>query len=80
MGEKINTSTGGVVGEKVMNALLGEEDVVKNTKEVYPGIFVTGMAANVVFGSHRMGPIFGGMLLSGEKAAKEILTKLSEGE
>jgi ribulose 1,5-bisphosphate synthetase/thiazole synthase len=34
------------------------------------------MAANAVFGAHRMGPIFGGMLLSGKKIADEILKKL----
>jgi len=28
------------------------------------------MAANAVFGGHRMGPIFGGMMLSGERAAE----------
>jgi sulfide-dependent adenosine diphosphate thiazole synthase len=37
---------------------------------------VCGMAANASFGSYRMGPIFGGMLLSGEKAAKEIAERL----
>jgi len=49
---------------------------VENTKEVYPGLFVAGMGANAVYGAPRMGPIFGGMLLSGEKAAKLILKKL----
>jgi thiamine thiazole synthase len=34
------------------------------------------MGANAVYGAPRMGPIFGGMLLSGEKAAKLILKKL----
>jgi thiamine thiazole synthase len=43
--------------------------LIENTKEVYPGLMVAGMAANAVFGSPRMGAIFGGMLLSGKKAA-----------
>jgi thiamine thiazole synthase len=50
--------------------------VPENTKEVYPGLFVIGMAATAAYGSHRMGPIFGGMLLSGRKAAQEILGRL----
>ncbi len=77
MGAQLDTPTGGVPGEKSMNALEGELDVVKNTREVYPGIFVIGMAANAAFGSHRMGPIFGGMLLSGKRVAEQIIDKLS---
>jgi len=53
-----------------------ESMVEDNTKEVYPGLFVVGMAANAVFGSPRMGPIFGGMLLSGKNAAEMIIEKL----
>jgi thiamine thiazole synthase len=34
------------------------------------------MAANAVHGSPRMGPIFGGMLLSGERVAKILIEKL----
>jgi thiamine thiazole synthase len=34
------------------------------------------MAANAVYGGYRMGPVFGGMLLSGRKAAEEILARL----
>ncbi|HQB78599.1 MAG TPA: ribose 1,5-bisphosphate isomerase, partial [Tenuifilaceae bacterium] len=45
---------------------------VENTKMVYPGLYVSGMASNGVSGGFRMGPIFGGMLLSGEKVAKLI--------
>lgn len=63
-------------GEGTLYAEKGEEMTVKNTQEVYPGLFVTGMAANAVAGGPRMGPIFGGMFLSGKKAAKEILKKL----
>lgn len=78
MGVRLNTPTGGVAGEKPMNALKGELDVVENTREVFPGLYVTGMAANAAFGSHRMGPVFGGMLLSGEKAAMEIAARLGK--
>lgn len=66
----------GVVGEKPMWADLGEKLLMETTKEVYPGLFVSGMAANAVAGAPRMGPVFGGMLLSGEKAAKLIIDKL----
>jgi thiamine thiazole synthase len=75
-GIKLATETGCVIGEKPLWASVGEEDTVKNTREVFPGIFVSGMAANATCGSHRMGPVFGGMLLSGKKAAKEIAEKL----
>ena len=62
--------------EKSMCAEIGEKAVVDNTKEVYPGLYVTGMCANAVYGSQRMGPIFGGMLLSGKKVAELILKNL----
>ncbi|MDI6888815.1 MAG: sulfide-dependent adenosine diphosphate thiazole synthase [Methanocellales archaeon] len=65
-----------VVGEKPMWAEIGERFILDATKEVYPGLIVTGMAANAVAGRPRMGPIFGGMMLSGEKAAKLALSKL----
>jgi sulfide-dependent adenosine diphosphate thiazole synthase len=76
MGVSLNTETGGIIGERPMDAEKGELQTVENTKEVYPGLYVSGMAANAVFGGYRMGPVFGGMLLSGKKAAEEMLAKL----
>lgn len=76
LGTKLKTKTGGIVGEEPMWAEVGEKAIVKNTKEFYPGAYVAGMAANAVFGGPRMGPIFGGMLLSGKKVAQSIIKRL----
>jgi thiamine thiazole synthase len=73
IGAKLRTKTGEVIGEKSMLADVGERELIKNTREVYPGLIVAGMAANAVFGSPRMGAIFGGMLISGKTAAKVTL-------
>jgi len=70
VGGRLRTATGNIIGEKSMWAEVAEKEVSENTREVYPGLIVAGMAATAVFGSPRMGPIFGGMLLSGKKAAK----------
>ncbi len=75
---KLNTPSGKMEEEKSMCAEIGERTVVENTREVYPGLFVAGMGANAVYGAPRMGPIFGGMLLSGEKAAALILKNLNK--
>lgn len=66
-----------IKGEDTMNAQLGEQGVVDGTREVYPGLIVTGMACAQFFGTPRMGPIFGGMLLSGKKAAMIASEKLA---
>ena len=79
VGGKLRTSTGKVIGEKPMWAEMGEKGVYENTGEVYPGLIAAGMAAAAVFGSPRMGPIFGGMLLSGKKAAQVAIKLLKQG-
>jgi thiazole biosynthesis enzyme len=79
IGANLRTATGGVVGERPMWAEKGEKEIVENTREVYPGLIVAGMAANTVFGSPRMGAIFGGMLLSGKRAAELAQSILGKG-
>lgn len=74
---KIDTETGRVLGEKSMWAEVAENTIEENTREIAPGLFVAGMCANAVCGTPRMGPIFGGMLLSGRKCAELILSKLT---
>ena len=75
-GIKLKTKTGKIIGEQSMWAQVAEDTIVKNSKEVCPGLYVCGMAANAVFGGPRMGPIFGGMLLSGKKLAQDLIKKL----
>lgn len=69
---KLSTPTGGIEGEKSMWAERAEALTLENTREVFPGLYVAGMSANAVFGGPRMGPIFGGMLMSGKRVAEAI--------
>jgi thiazole biosynthesis enzyme len=71
----LGTETGKILGERSMWADKAEQSTMENTKEICAGVFVSGMAANAAFGSPRMGPIFGGMLLSGKKVAELIILK-----
>jgi len=75
-GIKLNTRTGKMLGEQSMWAEQGEAAIVKNSKEICPGLYACGMCANAIFGAPRMGPIFGGMLLAGKKVAKDLCKRL----
>ena len=77
-GIRLATETGAVIGERSLDVVSGEEEVVNGTKEIYPGLYVCGMAASAVSGTPRMGPIFGGMLMSGKKVADEIIARLKK--
>jgi thiamine thiazole synthase len=79
VGPTLRTDSGGVKGETSMWAEKGEAQLVENSVEVYPGLYVAGMAANAVFGGPRMGPIFGGMLMSGKVCAERVSQSLRQG-
>lgn len=70
------TPTGGIGGERSLWAEAGEREIVDQTREIYPGLFVAGRAAAAASGAHRSGPIFGGLFLSGAKVAALIHERL----
>jgi ribulose 1,5-bisphosphate synthetase/thiazole synthase len=65
-------------GEGPMDAPPGEKFVEASVAEIYPGLWMTGMSVCASMGGPRMGPIFGGMLLSGSRAAKLVALSLKE--
>jgi thiazole biosynthesis enzyme len=65
-------------GEAPMDAVSGEAFTVDRVAEVFPGLWIAGMSVCATFAGPRMGPIFGGMLLSGARAAELIAASLRE--
>lgn len=65
-----------IKGERSMWSQKAEWAVVEGTREVCSGLFVAGMAVAAIDQTPRMGPIFGGMLLSGAKAAQLIAKRI----
>jgi thiazole biosynthesis enzyme len=66
------------LGEGPMDAAAGEAFVVENAREVFPGLWVSGMSVCATLGGPRMGPIFGGMLLSGKRVADLVSASLAD--
>jgi thiamine thiazole synthase len=64
-------------GEGPMDAAAGEAFVVERAGEVFPGLWISGMSVCATLGGPRMGPIFGGMLLSGKRVAEGIAATLA---
>ncbi|MBI4972307.1 MAG: thiazole biosynthesis protein [Candidatus Omnitrophica bacterium] len=61
-----------------MDVNTSEDLVVEKTGQIYPGLYVTGMATATVFGIPRMGPTFAAMLFSGRKVAALVRQEIAE--
>ena len=75
-GYKIGTDSGVYMGEGAMDVVEGERFVVENAGKLFDGLYVTGMAVCATYNGPRMGPIFGGMLMSAEKVGGLIMSEL----
>jgi thiamine thiazole synthase len=65
------------IGEGFMDVEPAEKGVVERAGEVYPGLYIAGMAVCTTFRLPRMGPVFGGMLKSGRRVAEMISQALA---
>jgi thiamine thiazole synthase len=66
----------GVPGMGALDMNTAEDAVVNHTREVVPGMVICGMEVAEVDGCPRMGPTFGAMFMSGQKAAHVALNSL----
>ncbi|XP_008809851.1 thiamine thiazole synthase 1, chloroplastic-like [Phoenix dactylifera] len=65
-----------VPGMKALDMNSAEDAIVRLTREIVPGMIVTGMEVAEIDGAPRMGPTFGAMMVSGQKAAHLALKSL----
>ncbi len=71
----------GLIKTKGMGAMwveMSEDLLVEHTGEVFPGLYVAGMSVSETHGLPRMGPTFGGVLLSGRRVAEIILNEIKQ--
>lgn len=69
----------GLLSAKGMGPLwveASEKSIVEKTMQAFPNLIVAGMAVSEQYGLSRMGPTFGGMLLSGQRAGEVAYTQL----
>ena len=77
--ESLGALPSGLPGMGALDMNTAEDAVVQMTSEVVPGLIFAGMEVAEARGCNRMGPTFGAMLLSGQKAANLAIQALKRG-
>ncbi len=67
-----------VSGERSAYSEVAEKEIVEKTGRIVKGLYAAGMAVAAVYNLPRMGPIFGGMLMSGKKVAEIVAEDLKK--
>jgi thiamine thiazole synthase len=75
--ESLGALPAGLPGMGALDMNTAEDAVVQMTSEVVPGLIFAGMEVAEARGCNRMGPTFGAMLLSGQKAANLAVQALN---
>mmetsp|Transcript_132635 Transcript_132635/g.187265 ORF Transcript_132635/g.187265 Transcript_132635/m.187265 type:complete len:326 (+) Transcript_132635:130-1107(+) len=75
--ESLGALPSGLPGMGALDMNTAEDAVVQMTSEVVPGLIFAGMEVAEARGCNRMGPTFGAMLLSGQKAANLAVQALN---
>ncbi|MET1123647.1 MAG: sulfide-dependent adenosine diphosphate thiazole synthase [Archaeoglobaceae archaeon] len=65
-----------IPGERSAYSEVAEREIVAKTGRVVKGLYVAGMAVAALHNLPRMGPIFGGMLMSGKRVAEIIAEEI----
>jgi thiamine thiazole synthase len=76
----LDDNPGTLPGEGPIDAPAGERFVVDHAAELFPGLWTTGMSVCASQGGPRMGPVFGGMLMSGASVAEQLTRELLKAE
>ena len=68
--DNLNKDNRNMLGMGALDMNTAEDGVVEGTRELAPGIILTGMEVAESNGAARMGPTFGAMMISGRKVRR----------
>jgi len=65
-----------VPGASSGNVWVGEKEIIEKTGMVVPGLYVAGLSVAELYNANRVGPLIGGLIISGRKVAVQVASDL----